>query len=108
MQKEVENGFFMETFQEMVDLLQEINWDESEKDFLTKLLKIAIKIIPEAEYGSIWLIRGTLYEAIVGIGYDQDLIKKMVVPFNESYVSLHMDRDLIEVQNILDYNSPET
>jgi len=108
MQKEVEKGFFMETFQEMVDLFQGINWDESEKDFLTKLLKIAIKIIPEAEYGSIWLIKGALYEAIVGIGYDEDLIKEMVVPFNESYVSNHMDKDLIEVQNILNYNSPET
>ncbi|KUK83572.1 MAG: Histidine kinase [Petrotoga mobilis] len=108
MQKEVEKGFFMETFQEMVDLFQGINWDESEKDFLTKLLKIAIKIIPEAEYGSIWLIKGALYEATVGIGYDEDLIKEMVVPFNESYVSNHMDKDLIEVQNILNYNSPET
>jgi len=108
MQKEVDKDFFIETFQEMVDLLQEINWDESEKDFLTKLLKIAIKIIPEAEYGSIWLINGALYEAIVGIGYDQGLINKMVVPFNESYASNHMDKDLIEVQNILDYNSPET
>ena len=108
MQKEIDKESFMETFQEMVDLLQEINWDESENDFLTKLLKIAIKIIPEAEYGSIWLIRGALYEAIVGIGYDEDLIKEMVVPFNESYVSNYMDRDLIEIQNILDYNSPET
>ncbi|RAO99274.1 histidine kinase [Petrotoga sp. 9PW.55.5.1] len=108
MQKQIEKEYYIESFQEMVELLQEINWDESEKDFLSKILKIAIKIIPEAEYGSIWLIEGALYKAIVGMGYDQSLIKDMIVPLNESYINEHLDKEFMEVKDILDYNSPET
>ena len=34
------------------------------------------RIIHEAECGSIWLIKGALYKAIVGEGYDQELLSK--------------------------------
>lgn len=68
MQREINYDFYIENLQEMAQLFQQINWDASEKDFLDKLLKIAIKIIPEAECGSIWLIKGALYKAIVGEG----------------------------------------
>ncbi|PNR96747.1 HAMP domain-containing sensor histidine kinase [Petrotoga sp. 9PWA.NaAc.5.4] len=108
MQKPINHDFYIESFNEMAQLFQEINWNESEKDFLGKLLKIAIRIIPEAECGSIWLIEGTLYKAVVGEGYDENLIINMVVPFNESYISKHLGKDILEVQNIIDYNSPET
>ena len=108
MQREINYDFYIENLQEMAQLFQQINWDESEKDFLDKLLKIAIKIIPEAECGSIWLIKGALYKAIVGEGYDQELLSKMEVPLSEAFVNKYMKSDILEVKNIMDYNTPET
>jgi two-component system phosphate regulon sensor histidine kinase PhoR len=108
MQREINYDFYIENLQEMAQLFQQINWDASEKDFLDKLLKIAIKIIPEAECGSIWLIKGALYKAIVGEGYDQELLSKMEVPLSEAFVNKYMKSDILEVKNIMDYNTPET
>lgn len=108
MKRQVNYDFYIENLQEMAQLFQQINWDESEKDFLDKLLKIAIKIIPEAECGSIWLIKGALYKAIVGEGYNQELLSKMEVPVSDAFVSKYMNSDILEVKNIIDYNTPET
>jgi len=108
MKRQVNYDFYIENLQEMAQLFQQINWDESAKDFLDKLLKIAIKIIPEAECGSIWLIKGALYKAIVGEGYNQELLSKMEVPVSDAFVSKYMNSDILEVKNIIDYNTPET
>src|SRR5690606_33158088 len=43
-----------------------------------------------------------------GEGYDQELLSKMEVPLSEAFVNKYMHSDILEVKNIIDYNTPET
>jgi signal transduction histidine kinase len=100
--QEIKN--YMQGFEDMSELFQKITGEETEKDFMNKLLDVAIKSIPEAESGSIWKIEGTLYKAVAGYLYDEELLNNMEIPFEESYIKNHMDEEVHEVHNISNYN----
>lgn len=100
--QEIKN--YMQGFEDMSELFQKITGEETEKDFMNKLLDVAIKSIPEAESGSIWKIEGTLYKAVAGYLYDEELLNNMEIPFEESYIKNHIDEEVHEVHNISNYN----
>lgn len=84
MSTEIDIKTYIESFEEMSQLFQTLSGEENEKTFMEKLLNIAIKSIQEAECGSIWKIEGTLYKPVAGYGYDDEVLNKMEIPFDDS------------------------
>lgn len=51
-----------------------------ERSFLSNLLKTAIKIIPQANYGSVYLYKDDRLEFINAVGHNIDLLNKAKIP----------------------------
>ncbi|HOO73986.1 MAG TPA: histidine kinase dimerization/phospho-acceptor domain-containing protein, partial [Tepiditoga sp.] len=102
-----ENNLYIMGFEAMSELLPDINGEESEKEFLQKILNVAVKSIPEAECGSIWKIDGTIYKAVSGVNYEEGTLLKMEIPYNHSYISQFNDFDILETSNITKFKGSE-
>jgi len=102
-----ENNLYIMGFEAMSELLPDINGEESEKEFLQKILNVAVKSIPEAECGSIWKIDGTIYKAVSGVNYEEGILLKMEIPYNNSYISQFNDFDILETSNITKFKGSE-
>lgn len=104
MSTEIDIKTYIESFEEMSQLFQALSGEEEEKSFMDKLLNIAIKSIPESECGSIWKIEGTLYRPVAGYCYDDDILNKMEIPFDDSYIYKHLDEEIHEAYDIANFN----
>lgn len=104
MTTEINIKTFIDSFEEMSELFQTLSGEENEKAFMEKLLNIAIKSIPESECGSIWKIEGTLYKPVAGYCYDYEILNKMEIPFDDSYIYQHLDEEIHEAYDIADFN----
>lgn len=104
MSTEIDIKTYIESFEEMSQLFQTLSGEENEKTFMEKLLNIAIKSIQEAECGSIWKIEGTLYKPVAGYGYDDEVLNKMEIPFDDSYIYQHLDEEIHETFDIANFN----
>ncbi|APT76527.1 histidine kinase [Marinitoga sp. 1135] len=97
----------LSNFELMAELSSQLTGEENEKEFMKKLLSVAIKSIPEAEAGTIWLIDNTLYKAVVGYNYDEDIVEKLIVPLEDSYIYRYMDvQDIIEIDAFKEFKNP--
>lgn len=67
-----------ERFISMINMVSELGEKNKsdEIDFLSKLLKSAVKIVPEADYGKIYIIEDDLCKFIDAVGHDIELLKK--------------------------------
>ena len=104
MQHELSFDDYMKELDAMTELSSLITGEESERDFLYKLLEVAVRSISEAKCGSIWKIEGAIYKPIVGYCYDEKMLSKIEFPLEDSYIKQHFDDDLIEVENIKHYD----
>lgn len=104
MSTEIDIKTYIESFEEMSQLFQALSGEENEKVFMDKLLNIAIKSIPESECGSIWKIEGTLYRPVAGYCYDDEILNKMEIPFEDSYIYQHLDEEIHEANDISNFN----
>ncbi|WP_129408664.1 GAF domain-containing sensor histidine kinase [Marinitoga lauensis] len=97
----------LSNFELMAELSLKLTGEENEKEFMKKLLSVAIESIPEAEAGTIWLIDNTLYKAVVGYNYNDDVVENLVVPLEDSYIYKYMDSmDIIEIDSFEEFKSP--
>ena len=91
---------------DMAELSSLITGTENEEEFFKKLLDVALKSIPQAECATIWKIEGTLYRPVAGFPYEQDILSKMVISYEDSYAYNHnIDECIVQTNNILDYYS---
>jgi signal transduction histidine kinase len=104
MSTEIDIKTYIESFEEMSQLFQTLSGEEDEKAFMAKLLNIAIKSIPESECGSIWKIEGTLYRPVAGYCYDDNVLNKMEIPFEDSYIYQHIGEEIHEAYDIANFN----
>ncbi|MGM0640255.1 MAG: GAF domain-containing sensor histidine kinase [Thermotogota bacterium] len=104
MSTDIDIKTYIESFEEMSQLFQALSGEEEEKSFMDKLLNIAIKSIPESECGSIWKIEGTLYRPVAGYCYDDEILNKMEIPFEDSYIYKHLDEEIHETYDIAKFN----
>ena len=67
-----------ERFISMINMVSELGEKNKSDDidFLSKLLKSAVKIVPEADYGKIYIIEDDLCKFIDAVGHDIELLKK--------------------------------
>lgn len=97
----------LSNFELMAELSSQFTGEENEKEFMKKLLSVAIHSIPEAEAGTIWLIDNTLYKAVAGYDYPDKVVEKLVVPLKESYIYQYINRqDIIEINSFEEFTSP--
>ncbi|WGS63991.1 GAF domain-containing sensor histidine kinase [Marinitoga aeolica] len=97
----------LSNFELMAELSLKLTGEENEKEFMKKLLSVAIESIPEAEAGTIWLIDNTLYKAVVGYNYNDDVVENLVVPLEDSYIYKYMNSmDIIEIDSFEEFKSP--
>ncbi|MBM7559694.1 GAF domain-containing sensor histidine kinase [Marinitoga litoralis] len=97
----------LSNFELMAELSTKFTGEENEKEFMKKLLSVAVESIPEAEAGTIWLIDNTLYKAVAGYNYNEKIIENLIVPLEDSYIYNHIDReDIIEIDSFEEYKSP--
>ncbi|ADQ13976.1 HD domain-containing phosphohydrolase [Halanaerobium hydrogeniformans] len=68
------------------------NPEEVEEDFLTKILSSAVHIIPEADYGKIYIFEGEKCKFVSAVGHDFEILRKT-------------DINKIFVCDLSDYNS---
>ncbi|SHE42530.1 His Kinase A (phospho-acceptor) domain-containing protein [Marinitoga hydrogenitolerans DSM 16785] len=97
----------LSNFELMAELSSRFTGEENEKEFMEKLLSVAIESIPEAEAGSIWLIDNTLYRAVAGYNYKEGIIENLVVPLEDAYIHKYLDSmDIIEINSFEEFTSP--
>ncbi|KLO21403.1 MULTISPECIES: sensor histidine kinase [unclassified Marinitoga] len=97
----------LSNFELMAELSTKFTGEENEKEFMKKLLSVAIESIPEAEAGTIWLIDNTLYKAVAGYNYNDDVVKNLVVPLEDAYIYKYIDFvDIIEIKSFEEFHSP--
>ncbi|KLO23090.1 histidine kinase [Marinitoga sp. 1197] len=97
----------LSNFELMAELSTKFTGEENEKEFMKKLLSVAIESIPEAEAGTIWLIDNTLYKAVAGYNYNDDVVKNLVVPLEDAYIYKYIDFvDIIEIKSFEEFKSP--
>ncbi|RAK07487.1 PAS domain S-box-containing protein [Halanaerobium saccharolyticum] len=82
-----------ERFISMINMVSDLGEENktNEMEFLSNLLKSAVKIVPEADYGKIYLIKGDICNFIDAIGHDIEILKNIK----------------IDKSNLLNYNKSE-
>lgn len=70
-----------ERFISMINVVSDLGEENktNETEFLSNLLKSAVKIVPEADYGKIYLIKGDICNFIDAIGHDIDILKDIKI-----------------------------
>jgi PAS domain S-box-containing protein len=81
---------------------EHLNYGE-EKDFLTDILKTAFKVIPEADYGSVYKYENGKVNFVSVIGYNLDELNKLNLPA-KSYYNLNDNIEVITHDEIKDKN----
>ena len=81
-------------FDNLINLLSFVGKSfNNDKDFLSKLLDTAIKIIPEADYGSVYTYEDGKVNYIDCVGFDLDKLRMVSIPaenFNKSEHSIEI------------------
>ena len=74
-------------FVKMINAVSTLNEDANqvEEDFLTELLSSAVQIIPEADYGKIYIFEGEKCKFVSAVGHDFEILRKTDI--NKSFVS---------------------
>jgi polar amino acid transport system substrate-binding protein len=68
-----------ERFQEVMELISEMStFTISEEEFLTKVLQLALKLVPKAKCGSVSVIEGDRWRYVAAVGHDIELLKKLI------------------------------
>jgi len=87
MNEELERAFaeinlFNQRFVKMIELVSNLEDKAlySEKEFLTNLLENAVEIIPEADYGSVYIYKEGKVNFINTIGYELSSLKDINIP----------------------------
>jgi PAS domain S-box-containing protein len=75
----------------------------NEKEFLTDILETAFKVIPEADYGSVYKYEDGKVNFINVIGYNLDELNKLNLPV-KSFYNLKDDIEVISHEEIKDRN----
>jgi two-component system phosphate regulon sensor histidine kinase PhoR len=97
----------LSNFELMAELSSKFTGEENEKEFMKKLLSVAVKSIPEAEAGTIWLIDNTLYKAVAGYNYDEKILENLISPLEDSYIYKYINSlDIIEIDSFKEFKSP--
>jgi PAS domain S-box-containing protein len=75
-------------FLSMVNTVSELNEDTEagEEEFLTRLLHDAVEIIPEADYGKIYMYEGEKIRFVNTIGHNINILKKIKITKNAAYI----------------------
>ncbi|MGM0445882.1 MAG: HD-GYP domain-containing protein [Bacillota bacterium] len=74
----------------------------NDSDFLSKLLDTAIKIIPEADYGSVYTYEDGKVNYVDCVGFDLDKLKQINIPsedFNKSENSIEIVNEFNHLNN---------
>lgn len=110
MNEELESSFteledLNKRFEKMVSLLDEIdNLNEiSEEEFLSEILKKAIEIIPEADYGSIYTFGDQYVNFIDCIGYDLSKLKQRKIK-NEAFYNYNSIIEIVDSMELKNRN----
>lgn len=102
-----ENKDILSNFELMAELSSKFTGEENEKEFMKKLLSVAVESIPEAEAGTIWLIDNTLYKAVAGYNYDEEILENLISPLEDSYIYKYINLlDIIEIDSFKEFKSP--
>lgn len=107
MDKEILLENYIKELEAMAELSSLLTGNESELEFLNKLLEAAIKGISEAECGSIWKIEGATYKPICSIGFDEKLLSSIEFPIEDSFIEKRLNENLIEIKNLKHYVQKE-
>ncbi|KAF2955194.1 HD-GYP domain-containing protein [Marinitoga sp. 38H-ov] len=85
----------------LISLLESIsNETYNMDDFYNELLKTAISIIPEADYGSLILINNDSWNWLAAIGHDNNILKKMSFKIKNDDL---IDGNVIIYNDVLEY-----
>lgn len=91
-------------FEKLIDLVLGIKELDTQREdvFLSKLLKTAIQLIPEADYGSIYTFNDGKIHFIDAIGHDREILNKLKIDEN---IFNKTDKKINVVNNIDDYTT---
>ena len=74
-------------FNKMINLVSDLNLAEynNENKYLSNLLDTAVQILPEADYGSVYIYQDNKVDFIDAIGYDFQKLKGLEIPAEAFY-----------------------
>jgi PAS domain S-box-containing protein/putative nucleotidyltransferase with HDIG domain len=92
-------------FQKMISLVSDIeNLNTiSEAEFLSKILKQAVAIVPEADFGSVYTFGEQYVNFIDCIGYDLESLKNIKI-LNQAFYSQDSLIEIVDIKKIKDKN----
>ena len=106
MNEELENSYLEleklnNKFEKMISLISDIDNLKtiSEEEFLSKILKQAVEIVPEADSGSIYTFGDKYVNFVDCIGYDLEKLKKRKIK-NEAFYSQVFPIEIIDTAEI--------
>ena len=74
--KELKESF--KRFQEVVELASNIStFTMEEKEFMERILQLALKLVPKAKYGSVSLLEGNKWRFVAAVGHDMEILKSL-------------------------------
>ncbi|MDK2865189.1 MAG: hypothetical protein PWP37_1381, partial [Thermotogota bacterium] len=86
----------MRKLEKLIDIAGKMEEKElSEEEFLKRLLDFAVENVPEADYGSIWIIEEDKWKLIAAVGHDEALLKTAEV--RKEYMHLASDVEIVDV-----------
>ena len=110
MNEELESSFLEREnlnnrFEKMISLVSDIeNLNTiSEDEFLTKILKQAVAIIPEADFGSIYTFGEKYVNFVDCVGYDLNELQKRKIK-NEAFFNKNLPIEIIDTSKIKERN----
>ncbi len=79
--------------------------DIKEEEFLRELLYFALENVPEADYGSVWIVEKGKWKLIAAVGHDESILKELDIDSRYLYPA----KD-VEIVDLIEYdmkNMPE-